>query len=138
MLVASAALITLSTTEISFAQALQRQAAPAARYSTSCPPGFVIDSESSGEVDGSGRCVKANRMMRPSMDTSSVVIRIHPFGSRFVGNRIRIPIDRPAHGEAWPEDRVTRVQQKHKSGKSMPAFCRVTALFQKGVKSDAI
>jgi hypothetical protein len=60
VLAASAALATLSATEVSFAQALQGQVAPAAQYSTSCPPGFVIDSESSGEVDGSGRCVKAN------------------------------------------------------------------------------
>ena len=55
--VASAALATLLASETASAQARSNEVTPVVQYG--CTPGYVIDSESSGEVDGSGHCVRA-------------------------------------------------------------------------------
>jgi hypothetical protein len=55
--VASAALAMLFASETASAQAWSNEVTRVAQYG--CTPGYVIDSESSGEVDGSGHCVRA-------------------------------------------------------------------------------
>ena len=72
----------------------------------SCPPGMAIDSQGSGNVDGTGPCCEWSRMTRWSAGTSWAAIRARSSATRFAGST------------NWENDR-----RRRSSPVTMPGCC---------------